>query len=400
MRTIVVLFTRDLRVHDNPVLAQACRNADAVVPLFVTDPALCPPPNRARFLRDSLADLRSSLRVRGGDLLIRRGDPVAEAIKVCRQVKAEGIGMAADHSRYAQQRQRRLAAACEQERVTFRSFPGVTIVEPGRLRPSTGGDHYKVFTPYWRGWTTATWRAGFEAPETIRLPDRLSGDDPDEFIEVAAGGSPDLVPGGETAALRRWDDWLDRAPDYAAIHDDLATDDTTRMSAYLHFGCVSPLAMAADDRTPEALVRQLCWRDFYTQVLAAFPALTTRNYRPGSADDWQDDQTGLQAWQSGNTGVALVDAGMRQLQAQGWMHNRARLVTASYLTKNLNIDWRLGAAWFDRWLVDADVANNYGNWQWTAGTGNDSKPYRRFNPDRQAQRFDPDEIYRARWLNG
>lgn len=398
MRTIVVLFTRDLRVDDNPALAQACRNAETVVPLYVLDDDAKPPPNRRRFLADSLTDLRRSLRDLGGDLLVRRGDPVAEAIRVAKDTGADGLALAEDFDRHARDLRARLAEACETHRIALRRFDAVTIVPPGALRPSTGGDHYKVFTPYWRVWTTNGWRSRFEAPQSVRLPDGVTGDDPAAVITTVADTSPGLITGGESAGLDRWHDWLDRDHDYPSIHDDLPADATTRMSAFLHFGCVSPLVMAADERAPEGLVRQLCWRDFYHQVLAGFPDLDTRNYRPGASDDWADDEAGLHAWRHGETGVPLVDAGMRQLVAEGFMHNRARMVTASYLTKDLGIDWRLGAQWFDRWLADADVANNYGNWQWTAGTGNDSNPFRRFNPHRQAERFDPDGVYLDRYL--
>ncbi|ADD45531.1 cryptochrome/photolyase family protein [Stackebrandtia nassauensis] len=398
MRTIVVLFTRDLRIRDNPALALASRHADTVVPLYVADDSPPLPPNQRRFLVESLTDLRESLRRLGGDLLVRRGDPVEQTLKLCRLLATDGIGMAEDYGPAARRLRQRLAEAAEAERVGLRLFPGVTIVEPGAVRPTTGADHYKVFTPYLRSWSATPWRPEHEAPQAIRLPADVTGDDPASVIGPVEGGSSDVVDGGETAGLRRWDSWIDREPDYPAIHDDLAADDTTRLSGYLRFGCVSPLVVAADPRTPEALVRQLCWRDFYHQVLHGFPRLATDNYRPGARDAWVDDEPALRAWQDGETGVPLVDAGMRQLRTQGWMHNRARMVAASYLTKDLGIDWRHGAAWFDRWLVDADVANNYGNWQWTAGTGNDSRPYRRFNPARQAQRYDPRHEYRDRWL--
>lgn len=400
LRTIVVLFTRDLRVEDNPALSQACQHADTVVPLYVLDPAETPPPNRLRFLTESLADLRESLRGLGGDLLIRRGDPVTETIAVAKAAGATGLAIADDFDRQALRLRSRLARACDTERIKLRTFNSVTVLAPGQLRPSSGGDHYKVFTPYWRAWTKSDWPSRFSVPRRVRLPDNVVGDNPATVIGPVADTSPSVVPGGESAGLDRWHDWLDRDVDYSAIHDDLAADDTTRLSPYLHFGCVSPLAVAADERAPESLVRQLCWRDFYHQILAAFPQLDVDNFRSGAADDWVDDQPGLDAWRAGETGVRLVDAGMRQLLAEGWMHNRARMVTASYLTRTMGVDWRLGAAWFDRWLVDADVANNHGNWQWTAGTGTDTNPFRRFNPQRQAERFDPDGKYVGRYLAG
>ncbi|WP_040477675.1 cryptochrome/photolyase family protein [Longispora albida] len=387
MRTIVVLFTRDLRVHDNPALHAACRVADQVIPLFVHDGEIRVSPIRRDFLTRCLAGLRGSLRALGGDLIIRYGDPVAEALRLAAEHHAEGIGLAADVSRYAARRQARLLAEGERHRLAVRLFDGVTVVPPGALRPSGGGSHYKVFTPYWRTWQEYPRRAELPPPDRVTLP---PGIEPGE-LEARPGD-------GEPAALDALECWLSRVDGYGDTHDELANaGGTSRLSAYLHLGCLSPLVLANATAHAEPYVRQLCWRDFYQQVLAGFPGLPDKAYRPGAADDWADDPVALAAWQEGRTGVPVVDAGMRQLQAEGFMHNRARMITASYLTKQLGLDWRAGAAWFDRWLLDADVANNYGNWQWVAGTGNDSKPYRRFNPDRQASRFDPDGTYIERW---
>jgi deoxyribodipyrimidine photo-lyase len=400
--TTVVLFTRDLRVHDNPALHAACAGGDRVVPLFVLDPAVPTSPNRARFLADSLADLRDSLRARGGDLVLRRGDPVAETMRVASMVDARRIVLAADVSGFAARRARRLAAAAAAARVELVTCDGVTVVPPGAVRPSGGADHYRVFTPYWRAWRAFPVRTELPAPRRIALPDGIA---PGRLPGGGRGGSPAVAAGGETAARRRLRAWRSRVGDYAGVHNDLAADATSRLSAYLHFGCLSPLAVAAacsgsgSGSGSEEFVRQLCWRDFFHQLLAAFPDLPRRPVRPSAADVWRDDPASLEAWREGRTGVPIVDAGMRQLVAEGFMHNRARLITASYLTKTLGLDWRLGADWFARWLVDADVANNWGNWQWVAGTGTDTKPYRRFSPDRQAARFDPDGEYVRRWQN-
>jgi deoxyribodipyrimidine photo-lyase len=400
MRTAVVLLTRDLRVHDNPALAAACANAERVVPLYVLDPHLQTiSANRVRFLHQALADLRTTLRGKGGDLVVRRGDPVAEAIGIAREVEADGIAMAADVSGYARRRERRLADECERHRLALRLFPGLTVVDPGALQPG-GADHYRVFSPYFRAWEAATWRAEVATPRAIRLPDGLRAGD---LPAVPAGDSPDAVPGGETDGLRRVKAWMRNVGDYDEVHNDMPTDGTSRLSPYLRFGCVSPLAVATavrklDGAGPAAFVRQLCWRDFYYQVTNAFPAISTKAYRPGGEPGWRSDEDALRHWQDGLTGVPIVDAGMRQLRAEGWMHNRARLITAAFLTKHLGVDWRPGLQWFLRWLLDGDVANNSGNWQWVAGTGNDTRPYRRFNPIRQAERFDPDGVYVRRYL--
>ncbi|GLH94937.1 cryptochrome/photolyase family protein [Phytohabitans aurantiacus] len=395
MKTAVVLFTRDLRVRDHPALAAACANAERVLPLYVLDPELAGrSPNRDRFLHQCLADLRDALRKRGADLLIRRGDPVAETIRLARDVGAEGVAISGDISRYARRRERRLRAECDRHRIALRIFPGLTIVDPGAVTPA-GGDHYKVFTPYHRAWLGAKWRDEVATPRRITLP---SGLDAGHLPAPPAGESPDTAAGGEGEARRRLRDWLRRVDRYQENHDALALDATSHLSAYLRFGCLSPLSVAnAVDDPDGAFVRQLCWRDFYHQVALAFPDLSTVAYRRGVREDWRYDPETLARWQEGSTGVPLVDAGMRQLRQEGWMHNRARLVVADYLTKHLELDWREGLRWFYRWLIDGDVANNSGNWQWTAGTGNDTRPYRRFNPLRQAERYDPEGEYVNRY---
>jgi deoxyribodipyrimidine photo-lyase len=187
---------------------------------------------------------------------------------------------------------------------------------------------------------------------------------------------------------------------YGERADDLAGHMTSRLSPYLHFGCLSVVEVVSavrGDPAADGFVRQLCWRDFHHQVTAAFPDIDRRDYRP-RGDRWRDDPDGLVAWKDGRTGFPIVDAGMRQLRAEGWIHNRARLVVASFLVKDLRIDWREGAAHFLRWLVDGDVANNSGNWQWVAGTGNDTRPNRVLDPDRQARRHDPAGEYVRRYV--
>lgn len=386
METVIVLFNRDLRVHDHPALAAACERADRVVPLFVLDPAV-PAGRRPAFLAACLRDLRQSLRERGGELFVRQGETVAETMRVAKETGATAVYVSADVSALARARQRRLA----DERIELRRFPGVTVVPPGLLQPSGGGDHYRVFTPYWRAWTTAPRRELCEAPNKVSVPS-----------EPACGPIPSakqygLMEGGERAARAHLAAWIAQGlSDYADGHDDLAGNRTSRLSPYLHFGCLSPLEVATrcdnDDYT-----RQLCWRDFHHQVTFAFPELPRLDYRP-RGHSWRTDADALQAWKEGLTGVPIVDAGMRQLRAEGWMHNRARMITAAYLVKELRLDWREGAAHFFELLLDADVANNSGNWQWIAGTGNDTRPGRTFNPLRQARRFDPDGEYVKRYV--
>jgi deoxyribodipyrimidine photo-lyase len=392
--TTVVLFTRDLRVRDNPALHWACATAQRVVPLFVLDPRVPSSPDRDRFLAQSLADLRASLRQRGGDLVVRRGDPATEAVRLALQTHATAVVMAGDASGYAASRQRRLTDACAAQRLSLTVSGGTGIVAPGVLRPSGGGDHYRVFTPYWRAWRGLPHRAPLPAPARISLPGRVAAG---RLPATGGGASRGALPGGESAARHRLSTYRHRALGYAVERDCLTADATSRLSAYLHFGCVSAVTVASTVDSEE-LLRQLCWRDFFLQVLAAFPAMPYKAYRPGAVEDWNYDSDALDRWRAGQTGVPVVDAGMRQLMAEGYLPNRARLITAGYLVKQLRLDWREGLSWYAHRLVDADVANNCGNWQWVAGTGNTSRPNRPFNAIRQARRFDPDGDYVRRWV--
>jgi deoxyribodipyrimidine photo-lyase len=408
MSTALVLFTRDLRVYDQTALTAAVRDAERIVPAFVFDEQLlagrCSAANRLAFLLDSLADLDRSLRERGGQLVVRRGELVDEVMRLARSSNAGAIYMSDDVSAYARRRHRLLTEACQRERIQLRTFPGLTVVPSGELTPSGGGDHYRVFTPYWRAWSGLPRFERAGSPRRISLPRGIrAGTLPSLKSLTRASTSPELPAGGERAAREQLRRWLPRELSaYQEHHDNLAGDRTSRLSPFLHFGCLSPatvLARAESHHGPggEAFARQLCWRDFHHQVLAARPDLPYRDYRP-RGDRWHRGKRLTEAWQQGRTGYPIVDAGMRQLALEGFMHNRARLIVASFLTKLLYIDWRVGAAHFDGLLVDADLANNVGNWQWVAGTGNDTRPNRVLNPIRQAHRFDPTGEYVRRYV--
>jgi len=399
LRTAIVLFTRDLRVSDNPALDLACRSAERVVPVFVVHEGLgFAVPNRVCFLHDCLADLREGLRRLGGDLVVRRGDPVSEVLRLADEVSADGLVLARDVSAYARRRWQRLADGCAERRIALRAVDSVTIVAPGALTPG-GGDHFKVFTPYWRAWSGHRWRGQVPVPPRVTLPLGIgAGALPAASLPGGPAATARLPRGGESVARQRMEQWLSGGlARYERRHDDLAGDATSRLSADLHFGCLSPLELAlragnAGGEGGEAYVRQLCWRDFHAQVACAFGDLPRRDYRPRRGD-WRDEPAALAAWKAGQTGVPIVDAGMRQLAAEGFMHNRARLVVASFLTRHLNVHWTAGARHFFDLLVDGDIANNAGNWQWVAGTGNDTRPNRRLSPLRQARRFDPEGEY-------
>ncbi|GAA1848196.1 deoxyribodipyrimidine photo-lyase [Actinomadura bangladeshensis] len=382
-------------MHDNPALAAACA-AGRVVPVFVLDRAILDGPfavpNRVRFLLDSLADLRASLRELGGDLVVVRGDPVAEVARLADRTHAGSLFVADERSAFAARR----LAGLRGLGLDVSAHPGITVVPPGEVTPA-GGDHYRVFTPYWRAWEAVRWRPPVDVPEAVRLPSGVDAGALPRLAELTQGSpSPDLAPGGERKARERLAAWLrEDAAAYEEVHDDLAADRTSRLSPYLKFGCVSPRELAAAG--PDAFRRQLAWRDFHHQVAAAFPALPRDDYRPRGRR-WNDDEDALAAWRGGTTGVPIVDAGMRQLRREGFMHNRARLITASFLTRDLGIDWRDGLRHFGDLLADGDIADNAGNWQWVAGTGNSTRPDQVMNPLRQASRFDPRGDYVRRYV--
>ncbi|MFC1415781.1 cryptochrome/photolyase family protein [Streptacidiphilus cavernicola] len=402
----LALLTCDLRLHDSPVLHAAAAHRGAV-PVFVLDDAIhgggLAPSNRSAFLADCLSDLDASLRRIGSRLVVLRGDTATETARLAQRVGASAVHTAAAVSGYGQRREARLHSALG-DRLTVHDSV-TTTVAPGEVLPA-GKDHYAVFGAYFRQWSLIPRREPLPVPRRLTTPDSARGLDPAEVRELltaGGGAAPGLAPGGETAARRRLRAWLGTGLDgYPEQQDDLAGDHTSRLSPYLHFGCLSATELAhltASGGSPgaDAFLRQLAWRDFNHQLLAARPDAARHDYR-GRGDHWRHAPAELDAWRRGRTGYPVVDAAMRQLLHEGWMHNRARMFTASFLTKTLYQDWRAGADHFNRHLIDADVANNQLNWQWVAGTGTDTRPNRVLNPLRQAQRFDQDGDYVRRWV--
>ncbi|NUS44924.1 MAG: deoxyribodipyrimidine photo-lyase [Mycobacteriaceae bacterium] len=406
MTVSILLFTRDLRVRDNPSLIAAHAAATEVVPLFVVDERIvCGPrsaPNRARFLAAALAELDAELRSIGGRLVVRSGDVPSAVEQVVVETGAESLHLAADVSWYARRREAALRRRLGGRGCTVHAHPAaVTATDPADLRPSSGRDHFAVFTPYYRRWLELPMRRPLQAPRRVQVAD-IAGDALPDFAAAAPDSSPRLAVGGAITARKSLARWLLRhGSRYVDESDRLGADATSRLSPYLHFGCLSPIEVL--HRVPlttpsgQAFARQLAWRDFHHQVLAARPEAAWQDYRPRRPRPREDEQA-VAAWRAGRTGFPIVDAGLRQLLEEGWMPGRARLIAASFLTKSLGVDWRIGAAHFRRWLVDADVANNQMNWQWIAGTGTDTRPNRVLNPLRQAERYDPDGDYVRRWL--
>jgi deoxyribodipyrimidine photo-lyase len=408
--TSIVWFRNDLRLSDNPALAEAAGRGP-VLPVFIWAPdeeGDWPPGAASRWwLHHSLAALDRALRRHRSRLIVRRGPTAAALRELAEETGADAVLWNRRYEPVITARD----AALKQALQGARSLPGNLLHEPWTVQTRTGGP-YQVFTPFWRA-VEAMGDPGTPLPEpslvpSERWPASLSVEELGLLPEIPwdEGLAATWTP-GERGALERLGTFSERARRYGDERDIPAAEATSRLSPHLHHGEVSARQVwhtvrDAAGRAAEPFLRQLAWRDFAHHLLYHFPHTTEAPLRPAFAEmPWRHDAEGLQDWQRGRTGYPLVDAGMRQLWETGWMHNRVRLVAASFLTKHLLIDWREGARWFWDTLVDADLANNSLGWQWVAGSGADAAPYHRiFNPTAQADRFDGDGRYRDRWLDG
>ncbi len=409
-RVALLWLRRDLRVHDHPALAAALDGAERVVPVYVLDPRLLQGPrasaNRTWFLLGALAELAESLAVRGASLVVRTGRPEQLVPALAAAAGADAVFATRDVSPFARARDRAVAEALAADGRRLQLTRGLLVAEPEDVRTQRGGP-VTVFTPFARRWAAVPRRELLPAPGAIpSLPPGALASEPLP-VAPAPTADPALLPRpGEAAARERLGRWVASAAlsAYADGRNRLDAEGTSRLSADLKFGTLSPLEVLRAAEGPgngrRVFVAELCWREFYAHVLWHFPHVARGAYRPAyDAVPWVDDAAGLAAWRAGRTGYPVVDAALRQLAASGWMHNRARMIAASFLVKDLLVDWRRGEAHFMAHLVDADVASNNGGWQWTAGTGTDAAPYFRvFNPVSQSRRFDPDGAYARRWV--
>ena len=389
--TALVWFRRDLRLSDNPAWAAATAAHDRVRALFVLDPRLWESagPYRGPQLAAHLRALDGQLQEHGGRLCVLHGAP--EAVVGAQAAAADAVYWNDDYTPYARHRD---AAVEDVLGVPVHRTHGSVVHPPGSVLTDSGRP-YQVFTPFWKRWQSTDW--GHHPEEGSATVVSTAGDGIPETPEP-------LMPGGEEHAHLRLAAFLDHADRYTDERDRPDLDTTSRLSADLKYGTLSPRRVVAETGDHSdgraAFVRQICWRDFYAHVMYHFPHTATRAMRSEyDAISWSDDAEAFEAWRSGRTGYPIVDAGMRQLLAEGWMHNRVRMIAASFLVKDLLVDWRLGERHFRRYLVDGDVAQNVGNWQWVAGTGADAAPYFRiFNPVTQSARFDPNGDYIRRYV--
>jgi deoxyribodipyrimidine photo-lyase len=391
--TNVVWFRRDLRLADHGVLAAAAAAAEPIVPLFVIDPAIWSTagPRRRSRLTVSLQSLDEGIRDLGGSgLVVRSGDPRVEVPALAAAVGANSVLHTAESTPYGKARDAVVGEELTAAGIGFEPADTPFLHAPGEILTGSGAG-YSVFTPYYRSWSARPTPAPIDVPSL------------DFLADVASDGVPEpemAVVGGEGLAQAELSAFVaDRISSYGSQRNrpDLAA--TSRLGAALHFGEIHPrTVVAAAGSSGEAFVRQLCWRDFYADVLYRLPQARDENVdQRFDVVPWQQGPAAdemFELWAAGKTGYPFVDAGMRQLVKTGWMHNRVRMVVASFLTKDLIIDWRRGARFFLQHLEDGDVANNALGWQWTAGTGTDAAPYFRvFNPVLQGLKFDPDGDY-------
>ena len=405
-RTTLVWFRRDLRLADHPGVRAAADGGRAAF-LFVLDPGILDrrhheAPPRLRFLRAGLEALDRDLKDRGSRLIVRHGRPESVVPQVAHETKADVVTWTREVSPLGRARDERVRAALEEARLAVDEVAGDQVAETGDL-PGSSGHGYLVFTPFSRVWRDLPLPEHVAAPATIRSP-RVTGDD---LGRLPSGDPP--IEAGWAAARRRLVRFIrdGDADRYGEARDLPGEDATSHLSAYLRFGmCTGPqigraLGLPGSlTNGREAFWRQICWREFYHHHLARHPEILRTALRPEFRRiRWEDDDAGLAAWTRGETGFPLVDAGMRQLAQDGWIHNRVRMVVASFLVKDLLVDWRRGETVFMQGLVDGDPANNNGGWQWIAGTGTDAAPYFRvLNPVLQSRRFDPDGVYIRRYV--
>jgi deoxyribodipyrimidine photo-lyase len=407
--TAVVWFRRDLRVADQPTFLAAADAADRALALFVLDPALLGPSGGARknFLYGCLRELDDAL---GGNLLVVKGDPADVVPRVAKAVGASTVHIAADYGPYGRRRDENTEKALADAGVELVRTGSPYAVAPDRVRNGSG-DPFKVFTPFSRAWADHGWRAPAETDaSTVSWVDPAKKDGGPRAVKVPDDEKIDseLPEPGEKAGLRRWSDFLDDGVEHYRDDRDLPSKKgTSGMSPYLKYGCIHPrtilAGLAATRKDVGTFRTEIAWREFYADVLYQRPDSARENYDKKfdalPVEYGKDADDAFAAWQEGRTGFPIVDAGMRQLRAEAWMHNRVRMIVASFLVKDLHLPWWWGARHFMQLLVDGDLASNQHGWQWTAGSGTDAAPYFRiFNPITQGERFDPDGEYVRRWV--
>ncbi len=409
---VIHWFRNDLRLHDNTALATACGRADALLPVFVVDPQLLTRHRSARrrsYLARCIASLSAGVAAAGNRLLITAGHPTQVLPRLVETTGAELVTLNRDYSPYAARRDREVTGAIAKHGAAVTAFKDRVVFESHEIVTQTGNP-FRVFTPYRNAWM-ARWRYAPPAlSDTPRLPPTIPLTGIDRCDDTVTGWirGDNLFAAGEDAARARLDEFLAEAVDAYDENRNLpGIDGTSRLSPALRFGALSIRACvdqvtrrirARRSGTPtgaDKWLDELIWREFYIALLAEHPHVLGGAFRREfDAVEWNDDASGFAAWSEGRTGFPIVDAAMRQLVQTGWMHNRTRMVVASFLVKDLLVDWRKGERFFMEHLIDGDPAANNGGWQWAASTGTDPQPYFRiFNPVAQGKKCDPNGTY-------
>ena len=414
---VIVWFRQDLRIADNPALMAAVATGEEVLPLYILDDALAQGGASRWWLHGSLEALGTELARRGAPLVLRRGRAADVLPALVAEAKANAVFWNRCYEPSSIARDKALKQSLSAAGVEAKSFNSALLAEPWEVRTGSGGP-YKVFTPFWRSLASrAPFATPLPAPAKFRGATNVASDDLASWSlrpsrpDWAAGLREAWRPGERHAAARltRFLDAL--VADYATLRDFPAVEATSRLSPHLHFGEISPRQVwAAADAVSHAepaasggvtsFLRELGWREFTHHLIYHWPEMVDHAWKPEFEEfPWVRDDALLSAWQRGRTGYPIVDAGMRELWATGYMHNRVRMIAASFLVKDLLIHWRCGAEWFEDTLVDADLANNRAGWQWVAGSGADAAPYFRiFNPVSQGEKFDSDGRYIRRYV--
>ncbi|QKD82259.1 deoxyribodipyrimidine photolyase [Thermoleptolyngbya sichuanensis A183] len=423
----LILFwhRRDLRIADNVGLAEGRSRSAKVIGVFCLDPGILQrddvAPVRVAYLLGCLQDLQTRYAKAGSQLLILHDDPVKALPRLANALGAQAVYWNCDVEPYGQERDRQVAAALKEAGVEYQAFWDQLLHDPKSIL-SGSGTPYTVYTPFWKNWSS---KPKAEPVADLQNAEGLTDSEKDAATKAGAIALPKLkdlglvwdggfiLEPGEAAAQERLTEFCDRAmTDYQAQRNLPYEDGTSRLSAALKFGAIGIRTVWAATQTAQEQTRsdeaqegirvwrqELAWREFYQHVLYHFPELADGPYRePFKAFPWENNEKHFQAWCEGRTGYPIVDAAMRQLNETGWMHNRCRMIVASFLTKDLIIDWRWGEKYFMQRLVDGDLAANNGGWQWSASSGMDPKPLRIFNPASQAQKFDPEAEYIREWL--
>lgn len=417
MTSALVWFRQDLRLTDNPAFFEACTNHEKVLVLYILDEkSSVAGEAQAWWLHHSLIALKDSLeKERGLTLILRKGNPLKIIQELVNTLAIDSVYWNRCYEPSSIARDKNIKATLQQDGIEVNSFNGGLLNEPWTIH-NKSGDFFKVFTPYWK--TCRQRLTPRSIKELIHKPVGINA----ESEEISdwkllptldwASKFPEVWTPGEAGAQQRLHDFIaDNLHGYKTNRDFPAIQATSHLSPHLHFGEISPwmivqemdyakLDKTCDLSSAEHFLSELGWREFSYYLLFHYPSLPYKNYKSEfDAFPWKNDEYLLSCWQKGKTGYPIVDAGMRELWATGYMHNRVRMIVASFLTKGLFIDWRIGADWFLDTLVDADLANNSASWQWVAGCGADAAPYFRiFNPVLQSQKFDPKGEYIRRWV--